>query len=97
MELLTERRGREFILYSLQQSICFWCFAKQGLHIFIFNNLAIFFRVELKCRSMSCSNRQAVYGHLAAFLPCTKDTLMKRAKKLLIKVEEDKLLEPMKK
>ncbi|PSN54691.1 hypothetical protein C0J52_01072 [Blattella germanica] len=54
-------------------------------------------RVELKCRSLTCGNRQAVYGHLAAFLPCTKDTLIKRAKKLLIKDEEDKLVEAVKK
>lgn len=52
-------------------------------------------RVEHSCRALPCSNRQAVYGYLATYLPCTKDTLIKRAKKLLIKTEEDKMHEPM--
>lgn len=59
------------------------------------NNMLL--KVEHKCRALPCSGRQAVYGHLAAYLPCTKDTLIKRAKKLLIKTEEDKIYEPMKK
>lgn len=54
-------------------------------------------RVEHNCRALPCSSRQAVYGYLATFLPCTKDTLIKRAKKLLIKTEEDKIIEPMRK
>ncbi|PNF36146.1 hypothetical protein B7P43_G10959 [Cryptotermes secundus] len=57
------------------------------------NNMLL--KVEHKCRALPCSGRQAVYGHLAAYLPCTKDTLIKRAKKLLIKTEEDKIYEPM--
>ncbi|XP_069687198.1 ubinuclein-1-like isoform X3 [Periplaneta americana] len=59
------------------------------------NNMLL--RVELSCRALTCSSRQAVYGHLASYLPCTKDTLIKRAKKLLIKAEEDKILEAMRK
>lgn len=41
--------------------------------------------------------RHALYGHLSNFLPCSKDTLMKRAKKLLIEEEEKHMVEPFKK
>nr|CAD7423272.1 unnamed protein product [Timema monikensis] len=54
-------------------------------------------RVEDKCRGISTSSRQAVYGHLASYLPCTKDTLMKRAKKLLLEHEEEKIKAPLRK
>nr|CAD7256927.1 unnamed protein product [Timema shepardi] len=54
-------------------------------------------RVEDKCRGISASSRQAVYGHLASYLPCTKDTLMKRAKKLLLEHEEEKIKAPLRK
>jgi ubinuclein len=57
----------------------------------------LLYRVEHKCRVLPCSARQAVYGHLASYLPCTKDTLIKRAKKLRIKAEEDKIHELLKK
>ena len=36
-----------------------------------------------------------MFGHLAAFLPCSKDTLLKRAKMLRAKELDDKLKEPM--
>ncbi|XP_046393994.1 ubinuclein-1 isoform X2 [Ischnura elegans] len=57
------------------------------------NNLL--FQVEQSSKSIGVVNRNIVYGHLASYVPCTKDTLMKRAKKLLIDFEEDKLKEPM--
>ncbi|CAG2053986.1 unnamed protein product, partial [Timema podura] len=53
--------------------------------------------VEDKCRGIPASSRQAVYGHLASYLPCTKDTLMKRAKKLLLEHEEEKIKAPLRK
>ncbi|GLH15259.1 Uncharacterized protein GBIM_19624 [Gryllus bimaculatus] len=52
-------------------------------------------RVEQKAQALTCSRRQLVYGHLALYLPCTKDTLMKRAKKLRLNSEELKIKEPM--
>ncbi|XP_068082764.1 ubinuclein-1 isoform X2 [Anabrus simplex] len=53
--------------------------------------------VEQKCQPLSCTSRQMVYGYLAFYLPCTKDTLMKRAKKLVVLAEEGKIKEPLRK
>ncbi|XP_074651217.1 uncharacterized protein LOC141905981 isoform X2 [Tubulanus polymorphus] len=48
------------------------------------------------CRqNLSCGNRSTVFSHLAAFLPCSKDTLLKRAKKLLLLEQDNKLKEPV--
>ena len=46
---------------------------------------------------MTVGNRSSLYGHLAAFLPCSKDTLLKRAKTLRVKEMDDKIREPMQK
>lgn len=40
--------------------------------------------IELQCREQSGSLRSKVYTHLSSFLPCSRDTLLKRVKKLLI-------------
>ncbi|XP_065207215.1 ubinuclein-2-like isoform X2 [Planococcus citri] len=53
--------------------------------------------LEIKVRPLMSSARHALYGHLSSFLPCSKDTLMKRAKKLLIEEEEKHMAEPFKK
>jgi len=47
--------------------------------------------VELQARQYSCSKRQAIYNYLAGFLPCTKHTLLKRAKNLVLESVESKL------
>lgn len=45
----------------------------------------------------SCGQRSSIYSHLAAFLPCSKDTLLKRAKKLQQSQQDDQLKEPIQK
>lgn len=44
--------------------------------------LPTLFRIERRCRSQSHTNRTQVYSHLSAHLPCTRQTLMSRAKKV---------------
>ncbi|KAM6971835.1 ubinuclein-1 [Aplochiton taeniatus] len=39
--------------------------------------------VELQCRELGIQVRSRVYTHLASLLPCSRDTLLKRVKKLL--------------
>ncbi|XP_053399236.1 ubinuclein-2-like isoform X2 [Mercenaria mercenaria] len=51
--------------------------------------------VEMASKQMTVSNRSAMFGHLAAFLPCSKETLLKRAKTLRVKELEDKIKEPL--
>lgn len=42
------------------------------------------------CKVTSAGTRRIVFEHLAAFLPCNKDTLMKRAKNLANSATEKK-------
>lgn len=44
----------------------------------------LFFSIELQTRELNSQIRSGVYAHLAAFLPCSKDTLVKRARKLYL-------------
>ncbi|XP_067120640.1 ubinuclein-1 isoform X2 [Centruroides vittatus] len=57
------------------------------------NNMLL--SVELKSRELPCSQRSMIYSHLASHLPCTKETLLKRAKKLRMDQEMEKLREPL--
>lgn len=57
------------------------------------NNMLL--SVELKSRELPCSQRSMIYSHLASHLPCTKETLLKRAKKLRMDQEVEKLREPL--
>lgn len=41
------------------------------------------FSIELQCREQGGQLRSKLYTHLSSFLPCSRDTLLKRAKKLL--------------
>lgn len=50
--------------------------------------------IETESRLLNSSQRSCIYAHLAAFLPCSKDTLLKRAKKLILTQQDDKLKEP---
>ena len=43
---------------------------------------ALFFSIEAQTRELSSQTRSGVYAYLASFLPCSKDTLVKRARKL---------------
>ncbi|KAG8191001.1 hypothetical protein JTE90_010859 [Oedothorax gibbosus] len=51
--------------------------------------------VELKAQELTSAQRAMIYAHLASHLPCTKETLQKRAKKLRLDQEDGKLREPM--
>ncbi|KAK8756438.1 LOW QUALITY PROTEIN: ubinuclein-2-like [Amblyomma americanum] len=51
--------------------------------------------VELRARELGPGQRQLVFAHLASFLPCTKETLLKRAKKLRLDQEDGRLGEPL--
>ncbi|XP_040927932.1 LOW QUALITY PROTEIN: ubinuclein-1 [Betta splendens] len=44
---------------------------------------SILLDIELKCRERGGQVRSKVFAHLSSFLPCSKDTLLKRVKKLL--------------
>ncbi|XP_060075231.1 ubinuclein-1-like [Ylistrum balloti] len=54
-------------------------------------------KVELHCRQLPCGHRTTIYAHLASFLPCGKETLQKRAKKLRINQQDDVVREPLQK
>lgn len=42
----------------------------------------LFSSIEVQTRELSGHVRSGVYAYLASFLPCSKDTLVKRARKL---------------
>ncbi|XP_054263974.1 ubinuclein-2-like isoform X2 [Macrosteles quadrilineatus] len=48
-------------------------------------------RLEWKTREFSAANRNMLFAHLAHHMPCTKDTLMRRAKKLFLDREESQI------
>ncbi|XP_030592703.1 ubinuclein-1 [Archocentrus centrarchus] len=50
---------------------------------------SILLDIELQCREQSSSLRSKVYTHLSSFLPCSRDTLLKRVKKLLMAQMEE--------
>ncbi|XP_051241506.1 ubinuclein-1-like isoform X2 [Dicentrarchus labrax] len=45
---------------------------------------SILLDIELQCREQGGQLRSKVYTHLSSFLPCSRDTLLKRVKKLLL-------------
>ncbi|XP_064636861.1 ubinuclein-2-like isoform X2 [Lineus longissimus] len=51
--------------------------------------------IEKESRQLVCSQRSGIYNHLAAFLPCSKDTLLKRAKKLRLNEQDNKVRDPI--
>ncbi|XP_062989716.1 ubinuclein-2 isoform X2 [Elgaria multicarinata webbii] len=53
--------------------------------------------IELQLQELSPAIRNGVYSHLEAFVPCNKDTLIKRLKKLHLNVQDDRLKEPLQK
>ncbi|NXI44561.1 UBN1 protein, partial [Galbula dea] len=53
--------------------------------------------IELQTRELSSQVRSGVYAHLAAFFPCSKDTLLKRARKLYLYEQGGRLKEPLQK
>ncbi|NXI49026.1 UBN1 protein, partial [Chloroceryle aenea] len=53
--------------------------------------------IELQTRELNSQVRSGVYAHLATFFPCSKDTLVKRARKLYLYEQGGRLKEPLQK
>ncbi|XP_060052641.1 ubinuclein-2 isoform X2 [Erinaceus europaeus] len=53
--------------------------------------------IELQLQELGPIIRSGVYAHLEAFVPCNKETLVKRLKKLHLNVQDDRLREPLQK
>uniref|UniRef100_A0A8C6DD54 Ubinuclein 1 n=1 Tax=Moschus moschiferus TaxID=68415 RepID=A0A8C6DD54_MOSMO len=53
--------------------------------------------IEAQTRELSSQTRSGVYAYLASFLPCSKDTLVKRARKLHLCEQGGHLKEPLQK
>ncbi|XP_047670154.1 ubinuclein-2a isoform X2 [Tachysurus fulvidraco] len=51
--------------------------------------------IELQVQQQSPSIRSAVYSHLEAFVPCNKEALLKRLKKLSLNIQDDRLRTPL--
>ncbi|CAB1437735.1 unnamed protein product [Pleuronectes platessa] len=45
---------------------------------------SILLEIELQCRGQTGQLRSRLYTHLSSFLPCSRETLLKRVKKLLL-------------
>ncbi|XP_045850066.1 ubinuclein-1 isoform X2 [Meles meles] len=53
--------------------------------------------IEVQTRELSSQIRSGVYAYLASFLPCSKDTLVKRARKLHLYEQGGRLKDPLQK
>lgn len=51
------------------------------------NDTCLFVSIELQLQEINPAVRNGVYSHLEAFVPCNKDTLIKRLKKLHLNVQ----------
>ncbi|XP_034157557.1 ubinuclein-2b isoform X2 [Pangasianodon hypophthalmus] len=51
--------------------------------------------IELQVQEQPVDVRAAVYSHLEAFVPCNKEALLKRLKKLSLNVQDDRLRNPL--
>ncbi|KAI5087435.1 ubinuclein 2a isoform X1, partial [Silurus meridionalis] len=51
--------------------------------------------IELQVQEQPGEVRAAVYSHLEAFVPCNKEALLKRLKKLSLNVQDDRLRNPL--
>ncbi|XP_017337068.1 ubinuclein-2b isoform X2 [Ictalurus punctatus] len=51
--------------------------------------------IELQVQEQPADVRTAVYSHLEAFVPCNKEALLKRLKKLSLNVQDDRLRNPL--
>lgn len=51
--------------------------------------------IELQVQEQPAEVRSAVYSHLEAFVPCNKEALLKRLKKLSLNVQDDRLRNPL--
>ncbi|RXN15460.1 ubinuclein-2-like isoform X1 [Labeo rohita] len=51
--------------------------------------------IELQVQEQPATVRSAVYSHLEAFVPCNKEALLKRLKKLSLNIQDDRLRTPL--
>ncbi|AWP18481.1 putative ubinuclein-2-like [Scophthalmus maximus] len=51
--------------------------------------------IELQVQEQPSEVRSAVYSHLEAFVPCNKEALLKRLKKLSLNIQDDRLRAPL--
>ncbi|XP_062294978.1 ubinuclein-2b isoform X2 [Scomber scombrus] len=51
--------------------------------------------IELQVQEQPMEVRSAVYCHLEAFVPCNKEALLKRLKKLSLNIQDDRLRTPL--
>ncbi|XP_028267241.1 ubinuclein-2b isoform X2 [Parambassis ranga] len=51
--------------------------------------------IELQVQEQAPEVRAAVYSHLEAFVPCNKEALLKRLKKLSLNIQDDRLRAPL--
>ncbi|XP_026877756.2 ubinuclein-2a isoform X6 [Electrophorus electricus] len=51
--------------------------------------------IELQVQEQPLSVRADVYSHLEAFVPCNKEALLKRLKKLSLNIQDDRLRTPL--
>ncbi|XP_054615973.1 ubinuclein-2b [Dunckerocampus dactyliophorus] len=51
--------------------------------------------IELQVQEQPGDVRSAVYSHLEAFVPCNKEALLKRLKKLSLNIQDDRLRTPL--
>ncbi|XP_041672985.1 ubinuclein-2b isoform X2 [Cheilinus undulatus] len=51
--------------------------------------------IELQVQEQPAEVRSAVYTHLEAFVPCNKEALLKRLKKLSLNIQDDRLRTPL--
>ncbi|XP_015274902.1 PREDICTED: ubinuclein-1 [Gekko japonicus] len=66
----------------------------EGKHKFFTQNINnILLDIELQTQELNSQIRSGVYAHLASFLPCSKDTLVKRARRLYLYEQGGRLKE----
>ncbi|XP_067230192.1 ubinuclein-2a isoform X1 [Chanodichthys erythropterus] len=51
--------------------------------------------IELQVQEQPANVRSEVYSHLEAFVPCNKEALLKRLKKLSLNIQDDRLRTPL--
>ncbi|KAG5279002.1 hypothetical protein AALO_G00105050 [Alosa alosa] len=51
--------------------------------------------IELQVQEQPAEVRSAIYSHMEAFVPCNKEALLKRLKKLSLNIQDDRLRTPL--
>ena len=71
----------------------YYCFL--SLLLISYHNIIVIYRIETKSRSLPHNVRSAVFVHLAKVLSCEKETLIKRAKRMVLAQHDEKLRRPI--